>query len=97
LMHQRFSQFLEIASRQYDLVILDTPPVLAVTDAAVVGRQCGTTLMVARFQQHPVKEIQIATRRLETAGVSVKGAILNAMQRKAATYYGYGYYNYSYK
>lgn len=97
LMHARFSQFLEIASRQYDLVIIDTPPVLAVTDAAVVGRQCGTTLMVARFQQNPVKEIQIATRRLETAGVSVKGAILNAMQRKAATYYGYGYYNYSYK
>ncbi|ERS91437.1 polysaccharide biosynthesis tyrosine autokinase [Halomonas sp. PBN3] len=97
LMHQRFSDFLATASERYDLVILDTPPVLAVTDAAIVGRQCGTTLMVARFQQNPVKEIQIATRRLETAGVSVKGAILNAMQRKAATYYGYGYYNYSYK
>lgn len=97
LMHARFSEFLATVSQQYDLVIIDTPPVLAVTDAAVVGRQCGTTLMVARFQQNPVKEIQIATRRLETAGVTVKGAILNAMERKASTYYGYGYYNYSYK
>ncbi|WP_282041297.1 polysaccharide biosynthesis tyrosine autokinase [Halomonas alimentaria] len=97
LMHARFSEFLATVSQQYDLVIIDTPPVLAVTDAAVVGRQCGTTLMVARFQQNPLKEIQIATRRLETAGVTVKGAILNAMERKASTYYGYGYYNYSYK
>ena len=97
LTQQRFSDFLAQVSEQYDLVILDTPPVLAVTDAAVVAKQCATTLMVVRFQLNPVKEIQIATRRLENAGVSPKGAILNAMERKAATYYGYGYYNYSYK
>ncbi|MFB9145660.1 polysaccharide biosynthesis tyrosine autokinase [Halomonas alkalicola] len=97
LAHQRFSEFLAQVSEQYDLVIIDTPPVLAVTDAAVVAKQCATTLMVVRFQLNPVKEIQIATRRLENAGVSPKGAILNAMERKAATYYGYGYYNYSYK
>lgn len=98
LMNARFSAFLEQASREYDLVVIDTPPVLAVTDAAIVARQCGTTLMVARFQVNPVKELQAATRRLESSGVEVKGAILNAMERKASTYYGYGYhYNYSYK
>ncbi len=97
LMHARFTDFLEQVSQAYDLVIIDTPPVLAVTDAALVGKQCGTSLMVARFQQNPVKELQIANRRLETAGVNLKGVILNAMERKAATYYGYGYYNYSYK
>ncbi|WP_445004365.1 polysaccharide biosynthesis tyrosine autokinase [Halomonas mongoliensis] len=97
LAHPRFSEFLEEASRRFDLVLIDTPPVLAVTDAAVVAKQCATTLMVVRFQLNPIKEIQIATRRLETAGVTTKGAILNAMERKAATSYGYGYYNYSYK
>ncbi|MDR9440394.1 MAG: polysaccharide biosynthesis tyrosine autokinase, partial [Halomonas sp.] len=97
LMHARFTAFLEQVSQAYDLVIIDTPPVLAVTDAALVGKQCGTSLMVARFQQNPVKELQIANRRLETAGVNLKGVILNAMERKAATYYGYGYYSYSYK
>lgn len=97
LMTERFSQFLEEASQAYDLVIIDTPPILAVTDAAIVGKQCGTTLMVARFMLNPVKELEIAKRRLETAGVIVKGSILNAMERKAATSYGYGYYNYSYK
>ncbi|MGJ7460599.1 polysaccharide biosynthesis tyrosine autokinase [Halomonas sp. MA07-2] len=97
LMTATFSEFLEEASRRYDLVIIDTPPVLAVTDAALVGAQCGTTLMVVRFQLNPLKELRIANRRLENAGVTVKGAILNAMERKAATAYGYGYYNYSYK
>ncbi|MWJ28483.1 polysaccharide biosynthesis tyrosine autokinase [Halomonas sp. ZH2S] len=97
LLNQRFSEFLEEASQRFDLVIIDTPPILAVTDAAVVGKQCGTTLMVLRFQLNPIKELQIAQRRLETAGVTAKGAILNAMERKAATSYGYGYYNYAYK
>src|SRR5690554_6703471 len=97
-MNARFSAFLEHASREYDLVVIDTAPVLAVADAAIVAPQCSTTLMVARFQVNPVKELQAATRRLESSGVEVKGAILNAMERKAATYYGYGYYyNYSYK
>ncbi|MBB3229745.1 polysaccharide biosynthesis tyrosine autokinase [Halomonas stenophila] len=97
LMGERFTAFLEEAEARYDLVIIDTPPVLAVTDASVVGAQCGTTLMVARFQLNPAKEITIARERLENAGVTVKGAILNAMERKAATSYGYGYYSYSYK
>ncbi|MCE8014827.1 polysaccharide biosynthesis tyrosine autokinase [Halomonas sp. MCCC 1A17488] len=97
LLTQRFSQLLEEASQRFDLVIVDTPPVLAVTDAAVVGKQCGTTMMVVRFQQNPIKELEAARRRLETAGVELKGCVLNAVERKAATAYGYGYYNYSYK
>ncbi|MCE8025750.1 polysaccharide biosynthesis tyrosine autokinase [Billgrantia aerodenitrificans] len=97
LLTQRFSQMLEEVSQRFDLVIIDTPPVLAVTDAAVVGKQCGTTMMVVRFQHNPIKELEVARRRLETAGVEVKGCVLNAIERKAATAYGYGYYNYAYK
>ncbi|WP_027962299.1 polysaccharide biosynthesis tyrosine autokinase [Halomonas halodenitrificans] len=97
LMNVRFSEFLEEVGATYDLVIIDTPPILAVTDAAIVGKQCDTSLMVARFQQNPVKEIQIASRRLQATGVDLKGIILNAMEQRASTYYGYGYYAYSYK
>ncbi|MDN3552587.1 polysaccharide biosynthesis tyrosine autokinase [Halomonas almeriensis] len=97
LMQERFTQFLAEVRQQYDLVVIDTPPILAVTDAAVIGKQCGTTLMVARFQVNPVKELEIAKRRLESTGVPVKGVILNAMEHKAATSYGYGYYSYSYR
>lgn len=96
LVTSAFKALLEEASARYDLVIVDSPPVLAVTDATIIGKNVGTSLMVARFQLNPPKEIKLAMRRLETGGVIVKGAVLNAMERKAATAYGYGYYNYSY-
>ncbi|SHF48144.1 tyrosine-protein kinase Etk/Wzc [Modicisalibacter ilicicola DSM 19980] len=97
LMQRSFTQLIEQVGAEYDLVIIDTPPILAVTDAAVIGKLVGTSLMMARFELNPPREVKVALRRLETAGVRVKGCILNAMERKAATSYGYGYYNYSYK
>ncbi|MDD1782458.1 polysaccharide biosynthesis tyrosine autokinase [Enterovibrio sp. ZSDZ35] len=99
LMHKRFNEFAEWASQNYDLVIIDTPPVLAVTDPAIIGTHAGTTLMVGRFGKNPVKEIEVANERFAKAGIEVKGFILNAVERKASNAYGgnYGYYNYSYK
>ncbi|MEZ8105268.1 polysaccharide biosynthesis tyrosine autokinase [Vibrio cortegadensis] len=97
LMHPRFSDFVQWASDNYDLVIIDTPPVLAVTDPSIVGALAGTTLMVGRFGQNTVKEIAVARHRFEQAGIEVKGLILNAVEKKASSSYGYGYYNYSYE
>ncbi|EKO3948590.1 polysaccharide biosynthesis tyrosine autokinase [Vibrio fluvialis] len=97
LMHPRFKELMEWASEHYDLVIIDTPPVLAVTDPSIVGALAGTTLMVARFGMNTVKEIDVARNRFEQSGIEVKGVILNATEKKASSYYGYGYYNYSYK
>jgi tyrosine-protein kinase Etk/Wzc len=98
LMHSNFTQFLEKVSGQYDLVIIDTPPILAVTDAALVGRQAGTSLIVTRFGVNAAKEIQVTKRRFEQNGIVVKGAIFNAVERKASAYgYGsYSYYQYEY-
>ncbi|MFA4740514.1 polysaccharide biosynthesis tyrosine autokinase [Vibrio vulnificus] len=96
LMHPRFKDLVDWASEHYDLVIIDTPPVLAVTDPSIVGAIAGTTLMVARFGQNTVKEIDVARSRFEQAGIEVKGVILNAIEKKASSSYGYGYYNYSY-
>ncbi|WP_318489732.1 polysaccharide biosynthesis tyrosine autokinase [Photobacterium leiognathi] len=98
LMHPRLKALLDWASQNYDLVLIDTPPILAVTDAAIVGAHVGTTLLVGRFGQNTVKEIEITKQRFEQNGIDVKGFILNAIVRKASSYYGsnYGYYNYSY-
>lgn len=98
-MHPRFKSFIDDMSAEYDLVIIDTPPVLAVTDPSIVGALAGTTLMVARFDQTTLKEIEVARGRFEQSGVEVKGVILNAVEKKASNSYGYGYgyYNYAYK
>lgn len=98
LMGDRISKFLDWASKNYDLVLVDTPPILAVTDAAILGRHVGTTLLVARFDKNTVKEVDVAKNRLEQSGVVVKGIILNAVTRKASNKYGeYAYYEYDYK
>jgi len=85
LMHDNFHRLLRELAPKYDLVIIDTPPIMAVTDAALVGRQAGTTLLVARFGKSSAKEVESAKRRLAQNGVLVKGAIFNGVERKAST------------
>ncbi|MNN89385.1 Tyrosine-protein kinase wzc [compost metagenome] len=99
-MHANFSALLEQVSGMYDLVILDTPPILAVTDAAIVGRQSGTNMIVTRFALNPVREVELTIRRFAQNGIDLKGAIFNGVEKRASAKYGYGaygYYHYEYK
>ncbi|OHY69720.1 tyrosine-protein kinase [Pluralibacter gergoviae] len=96
LMHERFANLLNWASQRYDLVIVDTPPILAVTDAAIIGRYVGTALLVARFEANTAKEIEVSVKRFEQSGVLIKGCILNGVVKKSSSYYGYGYNHYGY-
>ncbi|KVO52094.1 polysaccharide biosynthesis tyrosine autokinase [Burkholderia stagnalis] len=99
LMTDRFSAFVAEASARYDIVLVDTPPVLAVTDATVIGKHAGTTLIALRYGQHPMQEIQETTRRLRNGGVQLKGIVFNGIPRRGhgyGRYYG-GYYAYQYQ
>lgn len=97
LMSERFGELMRWASSHYDLVLIDTPPILAVTDAAIVGRHAGTTLMVARYAVNTLKEVETSLGRFEQNGIHVKGVILNSIFRRATGYQDYGYYEYEYK
>lgn len=96
LMSERFGELMAWASAHYDLVLIDTPPILAVTDAAIVGRHVGTTLMVARYAVNTLKEVETSLGRFEQNGIQVKGVILNSIFRRASGYQDYGYYEYEY-
>lgn len=96
LMQENFAQLLEQLGERYDLIIIDTPPVLAVTEALIIGRHVGASLMVARFGMNQVRELEHARKKLENNGIHVKGAILNAIEQQAGDKQHYGYYNYSY-
>ena len=98
LMHSNFSKLVEEVSCAYDIVIIDTPPILAVTDPAIVSAHTGTTLLVARFGQNHLREIDLTRNRFEQNGIDVKGLVFNGVVKKASNAYGYyGYYNYEYK
>ncbi|HEL4234378.1 TPA: polysaccharide biosynthesis tyrosine autokinase [Stenotrophomonas maltophilia] len=94
LMHPRFAQLLQEMSGKYDLVIVDTPPILAVTDPALVATHAGSSLLVTRFGVNQAKEIELTLQRFEQNGVQIKGAIFNAVEKRATGYYSYGYYEY---
>lgn len=97
LLHERFANLLDKLSKQYDLVIIDSPPILAVTDAAVIGRLAGATLMVIKAGQHPARELEQSTKRLVQAGVNLKGIVFNDLPELASRPgYGYGKYVYQY-
>lgn len=101
LMHDNFAKLLKEAERDYDFIIIDTPPVLAVTDAVLVAQQAGTCLLVARYGLSTAGQIEAAKRRLAQNGVLLKGAILNGVKRRASSNAyetgAYGYYSYSQK
>lgn len=96
LMHLRFESLLEKLGEQFDTLIVDAPPILAVSDAAIIGRLTGATLLVARAGRHPVSELEQAIKRLNHAGVQVKGFVFNDLNTDRQKY-RYGYKGYVYK
>jgi tyrosine-protein kinase Etk/Wzc len=97
LMSKRFETMLEELKNQYDLIIIDTPPVLAVTDSTVIGKHAGTTLLVIRHGRHPVGELAETAKRLRNGGVNLQGVLLTDVPQAGAfigSGYRGGYYGY---
>lgn len=96
-----FQAFLDEASARYDFVIVDAPPVLAVTDAAIVAALAGVNLLVLRAGRHPSREILAALKALGHAGARASGAVVNDVRTSMTSRYGryaYGYhYHYDYR
>ena len=95
----KFAALLEQLMPMFDHIIIDTPPVLAVTDGIIISQYTGVNLVIARYAKTQMKELELTVNRFEQVGVKVNGIILNDIQRAAGGYgYGYGYnYSYGYK
>ena len=90
----KFADMLRHLSSQFDHILIDTSPVLAVTDGIIISQYAGVNLVVARYAKTQMKELELTVNRFEQTGVKVNGFILNDIQREAG---GYGYsYNYAY-
>lgn len=89
----KFSKLLEQISPRYDHVIIDTPPILAVTDGIIISQYAGVNLVIARYAKSQMKELELTVNRFEQVNVKVNGFILNDIQRGSGAYG----YTYSYK
>jgi len=100
LLHENFAGVLETLKAAYDYVVIDSAPVLAVTDAVILGKLAGTTLMVLKHGKHPLAEIEACQKRLSQADVALKGVVFNDVDLSSASSrvgYGTAAYQYSYK
>jgi tyrosine-protein kinase Etk/Wzc len=89
-------KILERVSAEYDLELLDTPTVLAVTDATMLSEYIGTTILVARESVTTLGELNEAVKRFTQVGAKVCGVVFNAVRPRPGKYRnGYGKYRYS--
>ncbi|PRX33291.1 tyrosine-protein kinase Etk/Wzc [Paraburkholderia sp. BL18I3N2] len=92
LMSDSFGSLLAQFSKQYDVVIVDSPPVLAVTDPVLIGKHAGLTLLVSRHGRHSAAELQESVRQLSSAGHAVDGVLLNDVPQRASAYGAFSEY-----
>lgn len=99
MMSGAFVNMLELLSADYDLVIIDTAPVLVAADTLSVVAHVGTLLLVARAGQTQMGELHETARRLAHAGKSATGVLFNAIDLTRRHYgsYGYKYGGYKYR
>jgi tyrosine-protein kinase Etk/Wzc len=89
-------QLLETLSNQYDVVLIDTPPVLAVSDTQVIASAVGTVFLLARENLTTMSELQESSKRLAQSGAAVRGVILNGVNITKRRYGDGGGYGFKY-
>jgi tyrosine-protein kinase Etk/Wzc len=87
----RMLQLVDRLGESYDVVIIDTPPVLAVSDANLIASFAGSTVLVVRPNAQSERELEETAQRLELAGARLVGMIFNAMPRRRSEKRSYGY------
>lgn len=90
LTRPRFREVLQRMSEHFDLVIVDTPPFLAVTDASIIANEAGASLLVLRSEMQTEEEIADTVKKIERAGGRIAGAVFNGIPlRRSTRSYGY--------
>jgi Mrp family chromosome partitioning ATPase len=90
------NELLREASSKYDLVILDTAPVLAVSDTRILSAKADAVVFLAKWRQTPVNAVEAAIKLLESSGAYVGGVVLSQVDMKRQVRYGYGDQTYYY-
>lgn len=92
LMGERFKRLLDTVKGQYDIVVIDTAPILAITDSAIIGKYVGTSLLIAYYGVNTVKDIELSLKRFNQNDIEITGVILNGIDAKSDDYnYVYEY------
>ena len=95
LISESFSQLMTEMKTQYDYIIIDSPPILAASDAMVLAQHADKVLIVTRYDDSIESQLVYAIKQMGKANVDVDGIILNDLQHNLMSKYSY-HYNYAY-
>ena len=87
------ADFLNLLDDEYDIVLIDTPPVLSVTDAAALAPGMDGVLLVVRPGKTKLRDFQQTIEQLQAVGAHILGVVLNEL-RSSSRKYGYYYARY---
>lgn len=88
-----FGELLERMRLDYDYIIVDTPPIGSIIDAAIIAKKCDGAVLVIESERVSYKVVQRAKDQIEKTGCKLLGAVLNKVDLKKDKYYSkYGYY-----
>lgn len=93
---RRMAAFIESVRHRYDLVLLDTPPIMAVADAGPLAKISDAVVFVVRWGQTPRDTVKAALRKLAVVDIAVTGIVLSQVDLRKQATYGYGDYGYHY-
>jgi len=88
----RYARLLEELAQEYDWIVIDAPPVMAVTDAAVIANGAGGVLFVVGSEMTPRRNAQVALEQLAAARARLVGVVLNRVKRTRHAYHYAAYY-----
>jgi len=92
---KRFAQVMEVLCNAFDKIVLDSPPVMPVTDARILAASADLTILVLRSDKSTHRLSRHARDGLLSVGANLLGVVVNGMsKRKREGYYGYGYGGY---
>jgi tyrosine-protein kinase Etk/Wzc len=91
---KQLKNLLDEARRRYDIVIIDTPPALAVTDATIISRYCDKLMLVIRAGLTTMDEVAVSWRRLTQSGKKPSGLVMSCYDPSKLGYKKYQQYGY---
>ncbi|WP_299330795.1 polysaccharide biosynthesis tyrosine autokinase [uncultured Psychrobacter sp.] len=95
LSSDKFTQMMTELNEHYDYIVIDSPPILAASDAMVMSHYADRVLMVTRYDQSVEGQVVYAIKQMYKAGIQVDGIILNDVQQGLMSKYSY-HYSYAY-
>jgi capsular exopolysaccharide synthesis family protein len=90
LASSKLEALLDVLDREYDLIVIDSPPILAAADARILAKHAHAAFVVVRWAKTRRQTVRLAVQQLDATGVPIAGTLLSAVDARKHAQYGYG-------